>query len=63
MTSTKKQITPPNNTHTKGNYTMKNIINNAKHTANGNAALTALFAITLAIDCALSPVYRVFRIF
>lgn len=42
---------------------MKNIINNAKHTANGNAALTALFAITLAIDCALAPVYRVFRIF
>lgn len=42
---------------------MKNIINNAKHTANGHAALTALFAITLAIDCALTPVYRVFRIF
>lgn len=42
---------------------MKNIINNAKHLANGSTALTALFAVTLAIDYALAPVYRVFRIF
>lgn len=40
---------------------MKNIINNAKRLANGNAALTALFTFTLTIDYALAPIYRAFR--
>lgn len=46
----------------KGTYTMKKIINNAKRLAGENAALTALFAVTLAIDYSLAPVYRAFRI-
>lgn len=41
---------------------MKNIINDAKHLANGSAIFAALFTCTLAIDHALAPIYRALRI-